>query len=124
MKAMICREWGPQGVLTLADLPRQPLGAGQVRVRLRAVGINFADTLQIAGRHQVKPPLPFTPGMEMSGEILEIGRQLGARAIAAAGGAEKCALTLQYGADHAIDTRRESIRDRVRELTGGAGADV
>ena len=55
---------------------------------------------------------------------MEIGKLLGARVIAAAGGAEKCALTLEYGADHAIDYTRENIRDRVRELTNGEGADV
>lgn len=213
MKAMICREWGPPGNLMLADLPSPPIGPGQVRVRVRAAGLNFADTLQVAGKYQVKPPLPFTPGLEVSGEILEIGpdvakpfrigqrvlgflrfgggyadelvisadnllaihdslgdieaggfpavygtsyyaltwrgrlkpgetllvlgaaggvglaaveigKRLGARVVAAAGGAEKCALTLEYGADHAIDYTRESIRDRVRDITGGAGADV
>ena len=55
---------------------------------------------------------------------VEIGKHLGARVIAAAGGAEKCAVTREYGADEVIDYRRENIRDRVRALTGGAGVDV
>jgi NADPH2:quinone reductase len=213
MKAMSCYEWGDPGVLRLTEQPSRDLTDGELRIRVRAAGVNFADTLQIAGKYQVKPPLPFTPGLEISGEILEvgpgvtrpfragqrvlgflrfgggyadelvasedcllpipdslsdidaggfptvygtsyyaltwrgqlkagetllvlgaaggvglaaveIGKQLGATVIAAAGGAEKCALTLEYGADHAIDYTCESIRDRVRELTGGVGADV
>jgi NADPH2:quinone reductase len=55
---------------------------------------------------------------------VEIGKQLGARVIAAAGGAEKLAVAREHGADELIDYQSESIRDRVRELTQGLGADV
>jgi NADPH2:quinone reductase len=55
---------------------------------------------------------------------VEIGKALGARVIAAAGGADKLAVARSRGADELIDYRGESIRDRVRELTGGKGADV
>jgi NADPH2:quinone reductase len=55
---------------------------------------------------------------------VEIGKELGARVIAAAGGPEKLAVARRHGADELIDYRRESIRDRVRELTRGLGADV
>jgi NADPH2:quinone reductase len=55
---------------------------------------------------------------------VEIGKQLGARVIAAAGGPEKLAVAREHGADELIDYTKESIRDRVRELTGGLGADV
>jgi NADPH2:quinone reductase len=55
---------------------------------------------------------------------VEIGKQLGARVIAAAGSPEKLAVAREHGADALIDYRTESIRDRVRELTGGTGADV
>src|SRR5258707_2202810 len=55
---------------------------------------------------------------------VEIGKELGARVIAAAGGPEKLAVARAHGADELIDYTRESIRDRVRELTGGLGADV
>jgi NADPH:quinone reductase len=55
---------------------------------------------------------------------VEIGKTLGARVIAAAGGAEKLAVAKSRGADELIDYRSESIRNRVRELTGGKGADV
>jgi NADPH2:quinone reductase len=55
---------------------------------------------------------------------VEIGKQLGARVIAAAGGAEKLAVAREHGADELIDYQSDSIRDRVRELTQGLGADV
>src|SRR5580692_12224240 len=55
---------------------------------------------------------------------VEIGKAFGARVIAAAGGAEKLAVASVRGADELIDYREESIRDRVRALTGGKGADV
>jgi len=55
---------------------------------------------------------------------VELGKQMGARVIAAAGGPDKLAIAKEHGADELIDYRSESIRDRVRDLTGGLGADV
>jgi len=55
---------------------------------------------------------------------VEIGKAMGARVIAAAGGTEKLAVARSRGADEVIDYKAESIRDRVRALTGGKGADV
>lgn len=55
---------------------------------------------------------------------VEIGKALGATVIATAGGPEKVAVALEHGADHGIDYGTEDIRARVRELTGGRGADV
>jgi NADPH2:quinone reductase len=55
---------------------------------------------------------------------VEIGKALGARVIACAGGAEKLAIARAHGADHLIDYRQESIRGRVREIAEGGGADV
>ncbi|MGH6953485.1 MAG: zinc-binding dehydrogenase, partial [Alphaproteobacteria bacterium] len=55
---------------------------------------------------------------------VEIGKALGARVIAAAGGAAKLALARERGADEAIDYRTADLRAAVRELTGGKGADV
>lgn len=211
MKAVLCREWGDPESLVIGDVPSRPLAADEVRIRVRACGVNFADTLQIAGKYQVKPPFPFTPGLEVAGEIaaigeavrgirlgmrvmapthgnafaeevivpavaavplppsmdyvtaaafpvaygtahwalaergalcggetllvlgaaggvgltaVEIGKAMGARVIAAAGSPEKLAIAREHGADDLIDYSRESVRDRVRALTGGLGADV
>jgi NADPH2:quinone reductase len=211
MKAVLCREWGDPEALVIADIPSRTPAPHEVRIRACACGVNFADTLQIAGKYQVKPPFPFTPGLEVAGEIVaiggavqerrvgervmahthgngyaeevvvpeaaavpipaamdfvtaaafpvaygtshyalalrgglqkgetllvlgaaggvgltavEIGKALGARVIAAAGGPAKLAVAREHGADALIDYSRESIRDRMRELTGGQGADV
>ena len=48
-------------------------GRGQVRIRVRAAGVNFADSLMVGGTYQVKPPFPFTPGLEAAGEVIETG---------------------------------------------------
>jgi len=73
MKAILCHDFsGPSG-LTLEEIPDPVPGPGQIRLAVRACGINFADSLITAGKYQVKPPLPFSPGFEVSGEILEIG---------------------------------------------------
>jgi NADPH2:quinone reductase len=212
MKAVLCREWGGPESLRVEEVARGPLGPHEARIRVHACGVNFADTLMVAGKYQVKPEFPFTPGLEAVGEVIEIGpevkhlrvgqralavlrfgggyaeeialnadavvpipepmdyvtaaafpvaygtshfalthrghltagetllvlgaaggvglsaveigKQLGARVIAAAGDPEKLAVAREHGADELIDYTRESIRDRVRELTGGLGADV
>ncbi|HVB15552.1 MAG TPA: NADPH:quinone oxidoreductase family protein [Stellaceae bacterium] len=209
---MLCREWGEPGILRLGELDRRPLQPHEARIRVHAAGVNFADSLMVAGKYQVKPAFPFIPGLEAAGEIIElgaavrhlkpgqrvlavlrngggyaeeialnaeavvpipdgmdfvtaasfpvaygtahfalthrghlqpgetllvlgaaggvgltaveIGKQLGARVIAAAGSADKLAVARAHGADELIDYRQESIRDRVRELTAGRGADV
>lgn len=212
MKAVLCREWGGPDRLRLEEVARPKLQPGEARIRVLACGVNFADTLMIAGKYQVRPDFPFTPGLEAAGEVIElgaevrrltvgqrvlavlrfggayaeeiaidadavvpipeamdfataaafpvaygtshfalthrghlrpgenllvlgaaggvgltaveIGKQLGARVIAAAGSPDKLAVAREHGADELIDYRRESIRDRVREVTGGLGADV
>jgi NADPH2:quinone reductase len=212
MKAVLCRAWGEPGSLQFAAATPLPLRPHQVRLRAHACGVNFADSLMIAGKYQIKPPLPLIPGLEAAGEVIEtgaavtqvrpgervlayfrtggafaeesvvdaaavvplpdamdfvtaaafpiaygtsyyalthrghlkagetllvlgaaggvgltaveIGKQLGARVIAAAGSPEKLAVAKAHGADELVDYNTESIRDRVRELTGGAGADV
>lgn len=71
-RAVICRELGPPESLTLETVSSVPLAAGQVRVAIHAAGINFPDILMAAGEYQLKPPLPFTPGMEAAGEVIEV----------------------------------------------------
>jgi len=212
MKAVRCHEFGPPEILRLDEFEAPALRPEQARIRVHAAGINFADTLMVAGKYQIKPPFPFTPGLEVGGEVIEvgaavqhlragqrvlavlrrgggyadeamvdaacvvpipdgmdyvtaaafpvaygtshlalthrgnlradetllvlgaaggvgltaveIGKRMGARVIAAAGGPDKLAVARAHGADELIDYRTESIRDRVRELTGGLGADV
>ena len=55
---------------------------------------------------------------------VEIGKAMGARVIACAGSAEKLAIAQEHGADHLIDYSKEDLRERVKAITGGRGADV
>ena len=72
MRAVVCRELGPPECLRLETFPAKPLGAGEVRVAIRAAGINFPDILMVAGEYQLKPDLPFTPGVEAAGDVVEV----------------------------------------------------
>src|SRR4051812_26030788 len=72
-KAVVCRELGPPERLRLEDQPFRPLQEAEVRVAIQAAGINFPDVLMAAGEYQLKPELPFTPGVEAAGEVIEIG---------------------------------------------------
>lgn len=71
---VVCRELGPPDRLRLEAFSSKPLGAGEVRVAIRAAGINFPDILMAAGQYQLKPELPFTPGMEAAGDVVEVDR--------------------------------------------------
>ena len=212
MKAVLCHAFGEPGSLRVEEIEPQRLERGQVRISVRAAGVNFPDYLMVTGKYQVKPPLPFTPGIEAAGEIIEcapdvmdlrpgqrvialarrgggfaselvlpapfvvpipdimdfitaagfpvaygtahlaltyrghlrsgetllvtgagggvglaaveVGKRLGARVIAAAGGTDKLKIASEHGADDLIDYRTTSLRDRIKELTGEAGVDV
>ena len=212
MRAALCRSLGDVSALRVEEVPAPPMAAGQVRIAVQAAGVNFPDILMIEGKYQVKPELPFIPGLEVAGTVtecgqgvthvvpgqrvlamarqgggyaseivlpgaivtpipdsldfitaaafpivygtahfaleyrgglrsgetllvlgaaggvglaaVEIGKLLGARVIAAAGGPDKLAIARQHGADETIDYRSENLRDRVLELTGKKGVDV
>jgi len=71
-RAVVCRELGPPESLRLETFASAPLTPGQVRVAIHAAGINFPDILMAAGEYQLKPELPFTPGVEAAGEVSEV----------------------------------------------------
>jgi NADPH2:quinone reductase len=71
-KAVVCRELGSPERLRMESFASAPLVQGQVRVAVHAAGINFPDILMAAGEYQLKPELPFTPGVEAAGEVSEI----------------------------------------------------
>jgi NADPH:quinone reductase len=211
MKAVLCRELGSPDRLTVEDVPSPRLAADQVRVRVRACGVNFPDVLMVAGKYQLQPPMPFSPGAEFAGEIIAVGRNcrnstvgqrvlaitgfggmaeevavaessvvpipddldyetaaafllaygtswhalrqraalaagetllilgaaggvglaavqigklMGATVIAAAGTPEKLQLARENGADETVNYTGTRLKDAVRELTSGRGADV
>ncbi len=197
-------------VLELEQVEIGPPEPGQVQLRVLAAGINFADSLSIEGRYQVRAPLPFTPGIELVGEVLaraddegpplgsrvvaslpwgafagaanvrraaclevpesmpdvdaaafvvtyqtawfalrrrgrlrpgetllvnnaaggagtaalQLGKALGARVMASAGGTAKARLCRELGAERVIDYDAEDLRQAVLEFTDGRGADV
>lgn len=211
MKALLCHEFGGPEKLQFGEIDSAVTGPGQLKIAIHACGLNFADTLVIQGLYQEKPPFPFSPGMEIAGEVIEVGegvtgfaigdrisamcghggfaeevvvaasvalplapnmdyvtgasfavaygtshmaldhraklqpgevllvhgaaggvgltavelgKLMGATVIATASTTEKLALAKSYGADHLINYREESFRDRVKEITNGRGADV
>lgn len=211
MKAALCKSLGPPESIAIEEVDAPMPGPGELKVRVKAVGVNFPDVLMMAGKYQVQPPLPFSPGAELSGEVMETGKGaegfgagdrilamvghgamaeeicvpaavsvpipddmddvtaagfmltygtsyhalkqraalaegetlvvlgaaggvglaavelgslMGARVIAAASSDEKLALAREHGAAEGIDYSRESLKERVKALTDGRGADV
>jgi len=211
MKALVCVEHGPPEKLVLQDLPIPEAGRGEVRIRMKAAGVNFPDALIIQNLYQFKPALPFSPGGEAAGIVdavgegvtsfkpgdkviamighgafrevfladqsrvlpmvgdmpfdvaagftmtygtshhalkqrarlqpgetllvlgaaggvgltaVELGRMMGAKVIAAASSDEKLELCKAYGADATINYSTEDLKERVKALTDGKGADV
>ena len=212
MRRMACRDHGDPETLTLErDAPVPEPAPGEVAIDVAAAGLNYADTLMVAGSYQATPELPFAPGLEVAGTVralgdgvsglavgqrvlaildaggfaevavaqandvfpipermdmataagfpitygtahgalvwrarlkrgetllvhgaaggaglaaVEVGKALGARVIATAGGPEKTAIAADHGADHTIDYKAQDIRQTVKDLTDGQGADV
>lgn len=73
MKAVVCKEWGPPESLVIEDIPSRNPGPGEVKISIKAAGVNFPDALIIQNKYQYKPQLPFIPGSEVAGEILAVG---------------------------------------------------
>lgn len=73
MRAFVIDRFGGPEVLELRDVPRPAPTSGQVLVRVRAIGLNFADVAERLGVYPGIPKPPFIPGMEFSGVIEELG---------------------------------------------------
>jgi NADPH2:quinone reductase len=73
MRRIIVTEHGVPEAMSIADGPPLRPNLGEVRVGVHAAGVNFPDLLQISGKYQTIPPLPFSPGKEVAGEVLSIG---------------------------------------------------
>jgi NADPH:quinone reductase len=76
MRRAVVRALGPPETIGFEDIPPRQLASDEARVRIRAGGLNFPDMLMAAGKYQLKPPLPFTPGMEAAGDVIETGAEL------------------------------------------------
>jgi NADPH2:quinone reductase len=73
MRAIVCPDYGPPEILTVEDRPTPEPGPGQVLVQHKAWGINYVDVLMCAGGYQLKPPVPFVPGLEACGDVMAVG---------------------------------------------------
>ncbi len=73
MRAVMCQSYGEPDSLVIDEVPEPEPGAGQVRIAIRAAGVNYVDGLLAAGRYQVKIPPPFVPGSEVAGVIDAVG---------------------------------------------------
>ncbi len=73
MRAVVVERLGPPEVMELRDLPVPQPGPDEVRLRVEAVGINFADVLTVAGEYLTRTRFPYTPGMEFAGTVDALG---------------------------------------------------
>jgi NADPH:quinone reductase len=73
MRAIVCEKLGDPEHLVLREMPSPTPGAGEVKVALRARGVSFVDVLVIAGEYQTKREVPFIPGGEAAGVVVEVG---------------------------------------------------
>lgn len=73
MKAILCKSYGPPENLVLEEIADPVAGANEAVVEVYSASLNFPDTLQIQGKYQFQPPMPFTPGSEIGGIIKSVG---------------------------------------------------
>lgn len=72
MRAVVCRAYGHWRDMRIEEIGPPVLEPGQARIRVEATGVSFANTLVVAGKHQNRPPPPFTPGTEIAGVVTAV----------------------------------------------------
>jgi NADPH2:quinone reductase len=100
MKALVCSAFGPIDTLSVQTVDSPVIRPDQVLVDVAAASVNFPDALMVQGLYQHKPPVPFSPGVELSGVVAEVGAvavgwKVGDRVMASVGHgafAEQCAV--------------------------------
>jgi NADPH2:quinone reductase len=74
MRALVVEDLAPDFAgCAVRDVPTPSPGPGEVLVRIRVASVNFPDLLMTRGEYQFKPPLPFTPGLDIAGEVAALG---------------------------------------------------
>ncbi|HAS49427.1 NADPH:quinone oxidoreductase family protein [Gammaproteobacteria bacterium] len=76
MKAIVCKSYGPPENLVLEDIDDPVASENEAIVKVYSASLNFPDGLQIQGKYQFQPPMPFTPGSEVGGIITSVGAGL------------------------------------------------
>lgn len=107
MKAWICNDWGDPRSLILQNVDAPRPGAHQILIDVHRAAVNFPDTLMIAGKYQLKPPLPFVPGIECAGTVMELGSEVRSFSIG-----DRVTAILDYGgyAEHAVADAIQTYR--------------
>lgn len=93
MRSVTCEAYGGPDLLTVREEPDPTPGPGELLVAVSHVGLNFFDTLIIAGKYQFKPVPPFSPGGEYSGRVVALGAGVEGFALG-----ERVAGSMTYGA--------------------------
>jgi len=73
MRALVCKDFAPYQQLAVEDVADPALPDGFVMLDVKAAGVNFPDILLVEGKYQMKPDLPFIPGMEAAGVVSAVG---------------------------------------------------
>jgi NADPH2:quinone reductase len=73
LKAVLCKQYGPPESLVVEDIASPIPGPNDVVISVKAASVNFPDVLIIQNKYQAKPPLPFSPGSELSGIVKAVG---------------------------------------------------
>lgn len=74
MKAIRVHETGEPDVLKLEDVPDLVAGPGEIVIGVHAIGVNPVDTYVRSGRYPLKAPLPYTPGSDCAGDVIQVGQ--------------------------------------------------
>jgi NADPH2:quinone reductase len=82
MRAILCESWRPFDALELRDIAPPAMRPGALRIRVEAAGVSFATQLVVEGKYQRRPPLPFVPGTEIAGTVIEGDMPAGTRVFA------------------------------------------
>jgi NADPH:quinone reductase len=73
MRAIVCKEFKSPAMLAISTLDDPVPAANEVLIQVKATGLGYVDALTVAGLYQIKPTLPFIPGNEISGVVIQTG---------------------------------------------------
>lgn len=76
MKAIVAKDFAPLDQLEYADWPEPEATGSDVVIKAETIGVNYPDGLLVQGLYQMKPPLPFVPGMEVAGTVIAVGEKV------------------------------------------------
>ncbi|MET1045481.1 MAG: NADPH:quinone oxidoreductase family protein [Hyphomicrobium sp.] len=107
MRAFQVVEHGPPASLRCNEIPDLVPGIGQVRIGIKAAGINFPDVLVVAGKYQVLPKRPFSPGKDFAGTVLDVGAGVQRFAVG-----DRVLCHVEYGgfAEQALVTEQQAFK--------------